>query len=188
MNNIEATKIWFSASLFVLIIECEVILQYFWEILKHCIRIACDVSGQIYLTKFVYFMILLTHHTVITHSNPYCIVPHKCVFAYNELWFGVPLMICDVVVSLEPNPLLSFRQESIAARFSFTILHHCREQKAFSSSFKINNIIIQTNQHSLKQMYLYTVFQRPCKSSKSTSLHFLFRKVKDIVEKLFYFT
>lgn len=51
-------------------------------------------------------------------------LPDNRVSADNELRFGVPLMVCDVVMSLQPNPLLTFGQEAIVARFPLPKLHY----------------------------------------------------------------
>lgn len=50
--------------------------------------------------------------------------PDNGVSADNELGFGVPLVISDVVMSLQPNPLLSLRQEAIIAGFTLSKLHY----------------------------------------------------------------
>lgn len=51
-------------------------------------------------------------------------VPDYCVGTDNKLRSRVPLMIGDVVVRLKPDPLLTFSQETIVARLSFTVLHY----------------------------------------------------------------
>lgn len=51
-------------------------------------------------------------------------LPDNGVSADNELGFGVPLMVCDVVVGLQPNPLLTFGQEAIVAGFPLPELHY----------------------------------------------------------------
>lgn len=48
--------------------------------------------------------------------------------ADNELRFGVPLMVSDVVMSLQPNPLLTFGQEAIVTGFTLSKLHYCAKQ------------------------------------------------------------
>lgn len=52
------------------------------------------------------------------------IVPDYCVCADNKLGPRVPLMIGDVVVCLQPDPLLTFSQETIITGLPFPILHH----------------------------------------------------------------
>lgn len=44
--------------------------------------------------------------------------------ADDELRFGVPLVVRDVVVGLQPNPLLTFGQEAIVTGFTFSKLHY----------------------------------------------------------------
>lgn len=51
-------------------------------------------------------------------------LPDNGVSADNELRFGVPLVVCDVVVGLQPNPLLTFGQEAIVAGFPLSKLHY----------------------------------------------------------------
>lgn len=51
-------------------------------------------------------------------------LPYNSVSTDNELRFGVPLMVCDVVMSLQPNPLLTFCQEAIEAGFPLSKLHY----------------------------------------------------------------
>ena len=53
-------------------------------------------------------------------------LPDHCVCADDELGPGVPLMVGDVVVSLQPDPLLTFGQEAVVAGLPFTVLHYCR--------------------------------------------------------------
>ena len=53
-------------------------------------------------------------------------LPDNRMRADYKLWPGVPLVIGDVVVGLEPDPLLTFGQEAVVARLPFTVLHHCR--------------------------------------------------------------
>lgn len=50
--------------------------------------------------------------------------PDDSVRADDELGPGVPLVVGDVVMSLEPDPLLTFSQEPVVTRLPFTILHH----------------------------------------------------------------
>ena len=54
------------------------------------------------------------------------LLPDNRMRADYKLWPGVPLVIGDVVVGLEPDPLLTFGQEAVVARLPFTVLHHCR--------------------------------------------------------------
>ena len=51
-------------------------------------------------------------------------VPDYCVRTDDKLRSRVPLVIGDVVMRLEPDPLLTFSQETIVARLPFTVLHH----------------------------------------------------------------
>ena len=48
------------------------------------------------------------------------------VHADNELRLGVPLVVCDVVARLKPNPLLALGQEPIIAGHAFAGLYHCK--------------------------------------------------------------
>ena len=52
--------------------------------------------------------------------------PNHSVCASDELWLGVPLMVCDKVSSLQPDPLLTFSQEAVKAGRSFTHRHYWR--------------------------------------------------------------
>lgn len=54
--------------------------------------------------------------------------PDHSVRADDELRPWVPLVVGDIVVSLKPDPLLTFSQETVIARLPLTILHHCRER------------------------------------------------------------
>lgn len=51
-------------------------------------------------------------------------LPDNSVSADNKLGFGVPLVVSDVVVSLQPNPLLTFGQEAIVAGLALSKLHY----------------------------------------------------------------
>lgn len=51
-------------------------------------------------------------------------VPDHGVRADNELGSGIPLVVGDVVVGLQPNPLLPFGEESVVAGLAFAVLHH----------------------------------------------------------------
>lgn len=51
-------------------------------------------------------------------------LPDNSVSADNELGFGVPLVVSNVVMSLQPNPLLSLGQEAIIAGFTLSKLHY----------------------------------------------------------------
>lgn len=53
--------------------------------------------------------------------------PDHRVRAHDELGLGVPLVVGDVVVGLQPDPLLAFGQEPVATRLPFAKLHHCGE-------------------------------------------------------------
>lgn len=55
-------------------------------------------------------------------------IPYHHVCAHNELWLGVPLVVRDVVMGLEPDPLLSFGQKPIATRLPLAKLHHCQDR------------------------------------------------------------
>lgn len=59
-------------------------------------------------------------------------IPDNCVSTNNELGFGVPLMVCDVVVGLQPNPLLTFGQEAIVAGFALSKLHYWKKKSKMS--------------------------------------------------------
>lgn len=52
--------------------------------------------------------------------------PDNCMYADDELWPRIPLVVGDVVLCLQPDPLLAFGQEAIVTRLPFSILHHCR--------------------------------------------------------------
>lgn len=54
-------------------------------------------------------------------------IPNNSVCADYKLWPGVPLVVGDVVMGLEPDPLLAFGEKSVVAGLSFAILHHCGE-------------------------------------------------------------
>lgn len=49
--------------------------------------------------------------------------------ADDELRFGVPLVVRDIVMSLQPYPLLTFGQEAIVAGFALSKLHHWAERE-----------------------------------------------------------
>lgn len=51
-------------------------------------------------------------------------VPDHCVRADDELGSGVPLVVSDIVVGLQPNPLLPFGEEPVVAGLAFAVLHH----------------------------------------------------------------
>lgn len=51
-------------------------------------------------------------------------VPDHRVRADDELGSGVPLVVRDVVVGLQPNPLLPFGEEPVVAGLPFAVLHH----------------------------------------------------------------
>lgn len=61
-------------------------------------------------------------------------VPDHCVRADDELGSGVPLVVGDVVVGLQPNPLLPFGEEPVVAGLPFAILHHYRIQDTHRES------------------------------------------------------
>lgn len=52
------------------------------------------------------------------------VVPDDCVCTDDKLGSRVPLVIGYIVVRLEPDPLLTFRQEAVITRLPFSILHH----------------------------------------------------------------
>ncbi len=54
-----------------------------------------------------------------------CVLPDHTVCTDDKLWFGVPLVVCDVIVCLQPDPLLPFSQKPVVTGFSFPTLHHC---------------------------------------------------------------
>lgn len=49
--------------------------------------------------------------------------------ADDELRFGVPLVVRDIIMSLQPYPLLTFGQEAIVAGFTLSKLHHWAERQ-----------------------------------------------------------
>lgn len=51
-------------------------------------------------------------------------VPDDGVRAHDELWPGVPLVVGDIVVSLDPDPLLPLGEEPVVARLAFAVLHY----------------------------------------------------------------
>lgn len=55
--------------------------------------------------------------------------PDDSVRADDELGPGVPLVVGDVVMGLEPDPLLPFGEKPVVARFPLPILHYCRTQQ-----------------------------------------------------------
>lgn len=59
------------------------------------------------------------------------VVPDNRVSADNELRFGVPLVVRDIIMSLQPYPLLTFGQEAIVAGFTLSKLHHWKEGQGF---------------------------------------------------------
>lgn len=62
-----------------------------------------------------------------THEHPKIQpsgLPDDSVCTDNELRFGVPLVVGDVVMGLQPNPLLTFGQEAIVAGFTLSKLHY----------------------------------------------------------------
>jgi len=57
------------------------------------------------------------------------LLPNYQVSANDKLGFGIPLVVGDVVVCLQPYPLLAFGQEPIVTGLSFSKLHHCSTKK-----------------------------------------------------------
>lgn len=51
-------------------------------------------------------------------------LPDHSVGADDKLWFGIPLVVGNVVVCLEPDPLLSFSQKAVIAGLSLSELHY----------------------------------------------------------------
>ena len=52
------------------------------------------------------------------------VLPYYGMSTNNKLWPWIPLMVSDIIMSLKPNPLLSFGQEPIVTRFAFSVLHY----------------------------------------------------------------
>lgn len=52
------------------------------------------------------------------------LLPNYQVSANDELGLGIPLVVGDVVVCLQPDPLLAFGQEPVVTRLAFSKLHH----------------------------------------------------------------
>lgn len=50
--------------------------------------------------------------------------PDNSVSTDDELGFGVPLVVSDVVVRPQPDPLLAFGQKAIVAGFTLSKLHY----------------------------------------------------------------
>lgn len=48
--------------------------------------------------------------------------------ADDKLGARVPLVVGDVVVRLEPDPLLTFGQEAVVTGLPFSVLHHWTEK------------------------------------------------------------
>lgn len=71
--------------------------------------------------------------------NIQLLVPDYCVRADNKLRSRVPLMVGDVVVCLQPDPLLTFRQETVVAWLPFTILHYWTKGGAETAKDVTNN-------------------------------------------------
>lgn len=60
--------------------------------------------------------------------------PDDRVCAHDELGLGVPLVVRDVVVGLQPNPLLAFGQKPVATGLPFAKLHHCWQKTEAAGS------------------------------------------------------
>lgn len=58
------------------------------------------------------------------------VVPDDCMCTDDKLGSRVPLVIGYIVVSLKPDPLLTFSQEAVITRLPFSILHHWTEESA----------------------------------------------------------
>ena len=54
------------------------------------------------------------------------VLPHHRVSADDELGPGVPLVVGDVVVRLQPDPLLALGEKPVVARLPLPILQYCR--------------------------------------------------------------
>lgn len=74
-------------------------------------------------------------------------LPDNSVSTDDELGFGVPLVVGNVVVSLQPNPLLTFGQEAIIAGFTLSKLHYYKEKrgKLVLCSRITNRLLTYTN-------------------------------------------
>lgn len=69
---------------------------------------------------------IMDEHMGHTLGCVWCLLlPNYQVCANDELGFGIPLVVGDVVVCLQPYPLLAFGQEPIVTGLSFSKLHHC---------------------------------------------------------------
>lgn len=61
-------------------------------------------------------------------------LPYYRVCTHDKFWSRIPLMVSDIVMSLQPNPLLAFCEESVIAGFPFPVLHYykMKQQKGAS--------------------------------------------------------
>lgn len=58
-------------------------------------------------------------------ESAWCLLlPNYQVSAHDELGLGIPLVVGDVVVCLQPDPLLALGQESVVTWLAFSKLHH----------------------------------------------------------------
>jgi hypothetical protein len=81
-------------------------------------------------------------------------LPDDCVSAHYELWLGVPLVVCNVVVCLEPDPLLTLGQKPIVAGFTLPKLHYCEDN---------------TGTFSTEQSGIHKSLHCPCSQNPKTS-------------------
>lgn len=96
-------------------------LQHNWKIRKGTVHY---LNAAVFLKK-VGTLISPTEPPKLHNTG----LPDNSVTTDNELGFGVPLVVCDVVMSLQPNPLLTFGQEAIVARFPLSKLHYWKKHK-----------------------------------------------------------
>jgi len=66
-------------------------------------------------------------------------------------------VISDVVMGLQPNPLLPFGEESVVAGLSFAVLHHCTETKRKHDTHCLKKIRRITKVHSQCSWHLASV-------------------------------
>lgn len=52
-------------------------------------------------------------------------LPNYPMRTNDKFWLGVPLMVGNIESGLQPDPLLAFRQESVVAGGTLTLLHQC---------------------------------------------------------------
>ena len=56
-------------------------------------------------------------------------VPDDSMCAHDELRPRVPLVVSDVVVSLDPDPLLALGEEPIVAGLALPVLHYYKDRQ-----------------------------------------------------------